>query len=178
LPVSAESVVKVNTISAKYSAGPKRIAHCARTGAKSIRPTTDSVPPMNEAIAEIASAGAAAALLRHRVAVERGRHRGRGARDVEQDGADRVAVLRAVVDAREQDQHRGGVEVQRERDRDQDGDAVDRADARQHADDRADEHADERDEQVDRLQGGLEPPMSDAKTSIREPPLEDLAERE
>ena len=57
LPVSAERVVKVKTISAKYSAGPKRMAHWASTGAKSIRPTTDSVPPTNEAIAAIASAG-------------------------------------------------------------------------------------------------------------------------
>ena len=43
-------------MSAKYSAGPKRIAQPASTGAKSTSPKIESVPPTKDAIAEIASA--------------------------------------------------------------------------------------------------------------------------
>ncbi len=58
-PAKLESVVKAKTISAKYSAGPKRMAHRDRSGAKSMSPTTETVPPKKEATADMASAGPA-----------------------------------------------------------------------------------------------------------------------
>ena len=84
---------------------------------------------------------AGAALLGHLVAVERGDDGGRLARDVDQDGRGRAAVLRAVVDAGQHDERADGIEA--EGDRQQHGDGGDRADARQHADQGADQAAEE-----------------------------------
>ena len=49
--------------------------------------------------------------------IDCGHDRGRGAGHVEQDRADRVAVLRAVVDADQQDKRRLGRHARREGDR-------------------------------------------------------------
>ena len=80
------------------------------------------------------------ALLRHRMAVERGRDRPRLARNVEQDRRDGAAEQRAPVDAGQHDDRRGRrhAEGQRQQDRD----AVGAAEARQHADDHAEQDAD------------------------------------
>ncbi len=58
-PAKLDSAEKAKTMSAKYSAGPKRIAHSERRGAKRTRPKIDSVPPTKELTAEMASAGPA-----------------------------------------------------------------------------------------------------------------------
>ncbi len=87
-----------------------------------------------------------AALPRHLVAVDAGHDRGGFARQVDQDGGGRAAVLGAVVDAGQHDQradrrHAVG-------DRHQHRDGAERADAGQHADQRADRDADQAIEQV------------------------------
>jgi hypothetical protein len=88
-----------------------------------------------------AERGSRASPTRHLVAVDGGHDRGRFARDVDQDGGGRAAVLGAVIDAGEQDQ--GRLRLQGERDRQQHGHRRDRTDAGQHADDGAEENADE-----------------------------------
>ena len=79
------------------------------------------------------------ALLRHRIAVEGGRHRPRLAGNVEQDRRDRAAEQRAPVDARQHHDRRR--RVHRERERQQDRDAVRAAEPRQHADEDAEHEA-------------------------------------
>ena len=81
------------------------------------------------------------ALLRHRIAVEGGRHRPRFARNVEQDRRDRPAEQRAPIDARQH--HDRGGRVHRERERQQDRDAVRPSQPRQHADEDAEQEADQ-----------------------------------
>ena len=87
-----------------------------------------------------------AALPRHLVAVDAGDDRGGLARQVDQDGGGRAAVLRAVIDAGQHDQRADRREVVG--DRQQHGDGAERPDARQHADQRADRHAEQAVEQV------------------------------
>ena len=89
---------------------------------------------------------AALALPRQRIAVEAGDGVRRMAGQVEQDRADRAAVLRAVVDAR-QHQDRGD-RLHREGQRQQERDRRHHAHAGQHADDVAEQHADEAPQQV------------------------------
>ncbi|GAA1186601.1 hypothetical protein GCM10009608_22810 [Pseudonocardia alaniniphila] len=48
-----------STVSATYSGGPKETASDASGGASSVSPTTARIPPMNEPIAAIPSAGPA-----------------------------------------------------------------------------------------------------------------------
>ena len=86
--------------------------------------TVATQPAKNEPIAAIASAGPARPCLRHLVAVERGHHRGRLARNVDQDRGGRAAILRAVIDAGEHDQRAD--RRQAEGDRQQHGDRRDR----------------------------------------------------
>ena len=81
------------------------------------------------------------ALLRHRMAVEGGRHRPWLARDVEQDRGDGAAEQRAPVDAGQHDDRRG--RRHREGQRQQDRDAVGAAETGQHADDHAEQDADD-----------------------------------
>ena len=90
--------------------------------------------------------GARASLPRHLVAVERGDHGRRFARDVDQDRRGRSAVLRAVIDAGEHDQGAHG--RQPEGDRQQHRDGRDGADARQHAHERADQCAEKTEQDV------------------------------
>ena len=80
------------------------------------------------------------ALLRHRIAVEGGRHRPCLARNVEQDRGNGAAEQRAPVDAGQHDDGRG--RVHRERERQQDGHAVRPAKSRQHADEDAEHEPD------------------------------------
>ena len=75
------------------------------------------------------------ALLRHRIAVEGGRHRPRLAGDVEQDRGDGAAEQRAPVDAGQHHDRRS--RIHRECQRQQDRHAVRPAEARQHADENA-----------------------------------------
>ena len=58
-PATPANAAKANSMSAKYSTGPKRMAHVAKRGANSTSPKMDSVPPTKDAIAEIARAGPA-----------------------------------------------------------------------------------------------------------------------
>ena len=55
-PSTDETVANATTISAKYSAGPKRSAISASAGAATVRPTMPRVPATNEPIAAVASA--------------------------------------------------------------------------------------------------------------------------
>ncbi len=89
-----------------------------------------------------------AALLRHLMAVQAGHDRRRFARDVDQDGGGRAAVLRAVENTGQHDQRRG--RRQRERERQQDRDGGDRCNAGQHADKRADQRAEKAEAEVGR----------------------------
>ena len=145
---STVAATRPSTISEKYSAGPNLSASSASGGAATAMSSVATQPAKNEPIAAVASAGPGAALARHLVAVEAGHHRGRFARQVDQDRGGRAAVLRAVVDAGEHDQRRHRVQV--EGDRQQHRDGRDRADAGQHADQRAEHDADQAVEQVDR----------------------------
>ena len=56
-PAKLESAENAKTIRAKYSAGPKRIAQVASIGANRTNARIETVPPTNEAIADIARAG-------------------------------------------------------------------------------------------------------------------------
>ena len=56
LPASEDTAVIAKNMSVKYSAGPNFSAIDVSGMANSVRPTTPSVPAMNEPIAEIASA--------------------------------------------------------------------------------------------------------------------------
>ena len=87
-----------------------------------------------------------AALARHLVAVDAGDHRGRLARDIDQDGRGRAAVLRAVVDAGEHDQRRDRRQSESQRQQHRDGGQ--RPDAGEHPDYRAQQHAEETIHQV------------------------------
>ena len=97
---------------------------------------------------------AAAALLGHREAVEAGHRVRRVTWQIEQDRADRAAVLRAIHDA---GQHQDGADrLHPEGERQQDRDSGERTHARQHADHVADQHADEAPPQIMRLQRDAE----------------------
>ena len=90
------------------------------------------------------------ALLRHRIAVERRRHRPWLAGYVEENRGDRAAEQRAPVNAGQHDDGRGRrhAEGQRQQDRN----AVGAAQSRQHADDDAEHDADHHQHDVERLQ--------------------------
>ncbi len=98
---------------------------------------------------------APAPLLRHRVAVQACHRMRRMARQVQQDRADRTAVLGAVIDPRQHQQR--GDRVHRKGERQQDRDGRQHAHTRQHADHVADEHAEEAPHDVVELQRNAEP---------------------
>ena len=98
---------------------------------------------------------AGAALPRHLVSVDAGHDRGALARQIDQDGRGRAAVLGAVIDRRQHDQR--GDRLQIEGDRQQHRQRRERADAGQDADQRPDQRADQRETDIDRLQRGGEP---------------------
>src|SRR5499426_3732733 len=58
-PSTADTVVKANTISAKYSAGPNASAASTISGATRVNRTVAIVPATNDPIALVASAGPA-----------------------------------------------------------------------------------------------------------------------
>ena len=99
--------------------------------------------------------GAGASLPRHLIAVQAGHHRGTLARQVDQDGGGRSAVLRAVVDAGEHDQR--ALRRQVVGDRQQQRHGRHRADPGQHADGGADDRADQAPAQVLQGQRDAEP---------------------
>ena len=138
---STTAPIRPSTISEKYSAGPNLKATSVSGAAKAARISVPTQPAKNEPMPAAASAGPGAALPGHLVAVDAGDHRGRFARQVDQDGGGGAAVLRAVVDAGQHDQRRH--RRQRVGGRQQHGDGGDRADAGQHADQRAEQAADE-----------------------------------
>ena len=128
---STTAKIRPSTISEKYSAGPNSSARPVSGAPSAATSTVATQPAKNEPIAAIDKRGARASLPRHLVAVERGDHGRRFARDVDQDRGGRAAVLRAVIDAGEHDQ--GADRRQAEGDRQQHRDGRDRADAGQHA---------------------------------------------
>jgi hypothetical protein len=60
---TAEIATKANTASARYSAGPNRVASSASRGAKNTTRIDATMPPMNAPIADVASAWAARPLV-------------------------------------------------------------------------------------------------------------------
>src|SRR5262249_27660043 len=94
--------------------------------------------------------GAGLALARHLMAVDAGDDRGGLARQVDQDGGGRAAILRAIEDAGEHDQAGYRLEMKGERQQHRDG--GDRSDARQHADQGADQRPNQREAEI----GGCE----------------------
>ncbi len=58
-PSTAATVTNANTISAKYSGGPKRSATSTTSGASKVSRIVAIVPATNEPMAEVASAGPA-----------------------------------------------------------------------------------------------------------------------
>jgi hypothetical protein len=92
---------------------------------------------------------AGAAVLRHGMAVEGGRHRPGLARNVEQDRRDGAAEQCAPVDARQHDDGRRRRHGKRQRQ--QDGDAVGPAEAGQHANDHPEQDADHHQQHVEGL---------------------------
>ena len=59
VPVTLLKTMNPNTIREKNSGGPKARAASARGGARNVSPKIAMVPPMNEPVAEMASAGPA-----------------------------------------------------------------------------------------------------------------------
>ena len=102
-------------------------------------------------------------LLGHLVALEAGDGRGRLAGDVHQHRGDGAAVHGTVVDGRQHDDGRGG--VQDEGDGDQDGRAGGRPDPGQHADQGAQEAADHGEDQVVGCRAVAKPPISNPRLS-------------
>ena len=76
------------------------------------------------------------------------------ARQIEQDRADRAAILRAIENARQHQDGADRLDAEGERQKDRDG--RERAHARQHADHVADQHADEAPHQVVRFERDAE----------------------
>ena len=149
-----EPANRPSSISEQTSAGPNCSAARTKSGDRKIISVMPQEAPTKEANTVKPERDAAAALLGHREAVET-RHRVRRvARQIEQDGADRAAILRAVHDAA---QHQdGGDRLHAEGQRQQDRDGGERAHAGQHADHVADQHADEAEHQIVRLERDAE----------------------
>ena len=146
---------KVRNCTAKNSAGPKRKRQLGEVGGEE-----GDQQHGHEGAHERGGEGrrqrlAGPALLRHRIAVEGGRHRPGLARDVEQDRGDRPAEQRPPVDAGEHDD--GGGRRHAEGERQEDRHAVRTAQARQHADQHAQEDADQHVEDVHRVGEHAEP---------------------
>ncbi len=138
---STTAKIRPSTISEKYSAGPNASASFV-SGAPSIG-DQDGGDAAGEERPDRGDRErrTGAALLGHLVAVERRDHRGRLARNIDQDRGGRTAILSAVIDAGEHDQ--GADRRKAERDRQQHRHRGNGADAGQHADQRADQRADQ-----------------------------------
>src|SRR5687767_4420241 len=113
-PSSTDTVVNATTVSAKYSAGPKRSANDARGGAKNASATVASVPATNDPMAAVDVGDDGSCL----------------AWSVQQDAGGGCAIHRPVVDAGKHDERAGGFE--RECHRKEQCDRQRWADAREH----------------------------------------------
>ena len=173
LPSTADTVTKARTISEKYSAGPNLSAKSTTIGARNVMPIVPMRAGDERADRRRRERGAGAPAPRHLVAFERGDDGGALARRVEQDRRGRAAVHGAVVDAGEQDE--GGGRIDLEGDRQQQRDGQRRPEPRQHADRRADRDADQRPQQVDRRQRDREPAGEGGRASPSEEPLDQAA---
>ncbi len=136
-PPKTVSIPKAIIARPKYSGGPKRRANLARAGAKAISRTTESVPAIQEPIAAMERAAPGPPLFGHLIAVEAGHDRRGFPGNVDQNRCDRTAVGHPVVDPGKQDDRRGGVD--REGEREQQGDRGGRPDPRQDPDELTDE---------------------------------------
>ena len=159
---STIEATRPSTISEKYSAGPNFSATSASGGANSAISSVADRAREERADGGRGEREAGLALPRHLIAVERRHHRGRFARQVDQDGRGRAAVLRAVIDAGQHDQRRH--RRQPEGDRQQHRDGGDRAEAGQHADRGAEEHADQAIQEVRQAERslGAEPQIAES----------------
>ena len=144
---STTAKIRPSTISEKYSAGPNASASLVRGRAEHGDQHGGDAAGEERADRGDRQRRTGAALLGHLEAVERGHHRARLARNVDQDRGGRAAILRAVIDAGEHDQRAD--RRQAEGDRQQHGDRGNGADARQHADQRADQRTDQAQQDVD-----------------------------
>ena len=109
-----------------------------------------------------------AALLRHRMAIERRRDRPRFTGNIEEDRCDRTTEQRPPVDAGQHDD--GRRRRHREGQRQQDRDAIGAAQSGQHADNHAEQDADEHQCQVVRGQRDAEPCINEEISSKTVPP--------
>ena len=146
---STTAATRPSTISEKYSGAPNDWPTLASGGANIAMSAVATRAGEERAERRDRERRAGAALPRHLVAVDAGDDRGGFARQVDQDGRGRAAVLRAVKDAGEHDQPGDRLEMEGQRQQHRDG--GDRADAGQHADQRADQGA--REAQKPRLAG-------------------------
>ena len=129
---STTAAIRPSTISEKYSGAPNDWPTLASGGANVAISSGRHAAGEERAERRDRQRRAGAALPRHLVAVDAGDDRRGLARQVDQDGGGRAAVLRAVEDAGEHDQ--AGRRLEMERQRQQHRDGRDRADAGQHAD--------------------------------------------
>ena len=88
---------------AAYSGGPKSSAQPATSGASRLSPTIETVAPTKEPIAATPSAVPALPCLASAKPSKTVTTERRLARELQEDGGDGAAVLRAVVDAGEHD---------------------------------------------------------------------------
>ncbi len=92
------------TISEKYSAGPKMSASFVSGAPSAAITMVATVPAKNDPMAAMPERNSGPALPGHLVPVEGRDHGGGLARNVDQDGGGRTAVLRAVIDAGQHDE--------------------------------------------------------------------------
>ena len=110
-PSSTDTVVNATTVSAKYSAGPKRSANDASGGAKNVSAERGERARHERSDGRRRQRRRPAALARHHVAVDGRDDRRRLAGGVQQDAGRGPAVHRPVVDAGEHDERARGLEV-------------------------------------------------------------------
>src|SRR5262249_7775612 len=147
---STTAAMRPSTISEKYSGAPNDWPTFASGGAKVAISVVETQPAKNEPSA--ATASAARALVG---AADAGASRRCLARQIHKNGRGRAAILGAVEDAREHDQARCRLEMEREWQQHRDG--RDWADAGEDTDQRPDQRADERKDKVRRRQRDAEP---------------------
>ena len=154
---------KVRRYTAKNSGGPNFSANEEIIGARKVISITATSEPMNDEV-KAAVRRRRPALLRHRIAVEGGRHRPGLAGDVEQDRGDGAAEQRPPIDAGQHHDRRG--RVHRERQRQQDRHAVGTAEAGQHADENAEHQPEHHQSSVFQVSSTAKPCIKRPKASI------------
>ncbi len=147
--------IRPSVIKAQYSGAPNDLPICGqRRGGEADDEGGDDAREQGDERGD-RQRRPGAALLRHGVAVERRHHGGGLARHVDEDCRRRAAVLGAVEDARQHDQARDRLQIERQGKHQRD--RRDRTDSRQHPDQRAAETADQAYQQVGRRQRDREP---------------------